>query len=60
MYPQAGCNPKDYLELAFDRFFLQPMDGQNHDKNIAAAYEYCEQNPPWELSIQKQKLVGIR
>lgn len=60
VYPQANCDPAHFLELQFDRFFLQPMDGPQRDQNIAAAFEYCERNPPWELSIQTQKLVGIR
>lgn len=60
VYPQTGCDPKHYLELGFERFFLQPMDGLHREQNITAAFEYCEQNAPWELSIQTQKLVGIR
>lgn len=60
VYPQGQVDPADYLTLDFQRFFLQPMDGPQRDENIAAAFDYCEQHPPWELSIQKQKLVGIR
>lgn len=60
VFPQPGCDPSDYLGLNFDRFFLQPMDGPNRDENIAAAYQYIQANPRWELSLQKQKLVGIR
>lgn len=60
VYPQKNCDPADFLKLEFERFFLQPLDGPEHEANIAAAYDYCEQHSPWELSIQTQKLVGIR
>ena len=60
VYPQKNCDPADFLHLEFDRFFLQPMDGPDREQNIALAYDYCEQHPKWELSIQTQKLVGIR
>lgn len=60
VYPQPGGDPARFLELDFQRFFLQPMDGPEQEKNIASAFEYCQLHPTWELSIQKQKLVGIR
>ncbi len=60
VYPQANCNPADFETLDFERFFLQPKDGSRQKENIAAAHDHCERNPKWELSIQIQKLAGIR
>lgn len=60
VFPQKNCDPETFLKLEFDRFFSQPMDGPQRDENIAAAFEYCEAHPQWELSVQTQKLVGIR
>ncbi len=60
VYPQTGGEPDQYASLDFDRFFLQPMDGPELQRNMALAVEYCMQHPQWELSVQTHKLVGIR
>ena len=44
----------------FEHFFLQPMDGPNHRENLDAAARYCLAHPPWRLSLQTHKLIGIR
>src|SRR5436190_406945 len=33
IYPQTGAPPTDFECLAFDHFFLQPMDGPERDEN---------------------------
>ena len=60
VYPQAGAEPERYAALAFDNFFLQPMDGAARAANTRAASEYCLQHPRWRLSLQTHKLIGIR
>jgi 7-carboxy-7-deazaguanine synthase (Cx14CxxC type) len=60
IYPQAGAEPEKYEALAFDNFFLQPMDSPERDANTAAATEYCLKHPRWRLSLQTHKLIGIR
>jgi 7-carboxy-7-deazaguanine synthase len=60
VYPQPGLSPSDFLELDFDHFFLQPLDGDDSDANLRAALDYCLANPPWRLSLQTHKLLGIR
>lgn len=59
VYPQAGIDPGDLEGLAFDHFWLQPMDGPARDANTAAAIEYCLSHPRWRLSVQTHKLIGI-
>jgi 7-carboxy-7-deazaguanine synthase len=59
VYPQAGGEPERYAALAFEHFFLQPMDGSSRDKNTRAAAEYCLHHPQWRLSLQTHKLIGI-
>jgi 7-carboxy-7-deazaguanine synthase (Cx14CxxC type) len=59
VYPQAGAAPEDFADLAFERFFLQPMDGPDRDKNTALAIEYCLAHPQWRLSLQTHKYTGI-
>lgn len=59
VYPQEGAPPEAYAHLAFDHFFLQPMDGPDLQANLRAALAYCMANPNWRLSVQTHKLLGI-
>jgi 7-carboxy-7-deazaguanine synthase (Cx14CxxC type) len=60
VYPQAGAAPEQYVDLRFERFSLQPMDGPNVDENTAQAIAYCLADPQWRLSVQTHKRIGIR
>lgn len=60
VYPQKDLSPHDLGALAFDHFFLQPMDGPEQAANTAAAIAYCLEHPRWRLSVQTHKVVGIR
>jgi 7-carboxy-7-deazaguanine synthase (Cx14CxxC type) len=59
VYPQAGLDPADLLALEFEHRFLQPMDGADRARNTRAAIDYCKANPPWRLSVQTHKVLGI-
>ena len=59
VYPQAGAEPEPFEGLAFEHFFLQPMDGPERERNTAAALRYCLTHPRWRLSLQTHKLLGI-
>ena len=59
VYPQAGGEPERYAALAFEHFFLQPMDGPAREQNTRAAAQYCLSHPQWRLSLQTHKLIGI-
>ena len=59
VFPQDGADPADYAALAFDAFFLQPMDGPEQAANLAATVAYCMAHPRWRLSLQTHKLAGI-
>ena len=60
VYPQVDAEPERYEALAFDHFFLQPMDGPELADNTRAAVRYCQQHPRWRLSLQTHKILGIR
>jgi 7-carboxy-7-deazaguanine synthase len=60
VYPQAGADPAQYEGLAFDHFFLSPMDSPERDANTQAAIAYCLEHPQWRLSLQTHKLIGVR
>ena len=59
VYPQDGMPPENFAGLDFRHFFLQPMDGAAREANTAAAAAYCIDNPPWRLSLQTHKLIGL-
>jgi 7-carboxy-7-deazaguanine synthase len=60
VYPQQGLDPDDVVDLNFDHFWLQPMDGPARSENTRAAIEYCLRHPKWRLSLQTHKIIGIR
>ncbi len=59
VYPQKDLDLNQFLEMDFKYFSLQPMDGDNLDRNIAETLEYCRNNPKWNLSLQIHKLINI-
>ena len=59
VYPQEEAPPEHFTELAFDHFFLQPMDGPVREEHTRAAVDYCKAHPRWRLSLQTHKLLGI-
>jgi 7-carboxy-7-deazaguanine synthase (Cx14CxxC type) len=60
IYPQAGAEPQQYEHLDFAHFFLQPMDGPQCERNTQMAVRYCLEHPRWRLSLQTQKVLGIK
>jgi 7-carboxy-7-deazaguanine synthase len=59
VFPQTGAEPEKFLNLRFDNFFLQPMDGPDRAATLKAAIAYCLANPTWRLSLQTHKIMGI-
>jgi 7-carboxy-7-deazaguanine synthase len=59
VFPQAGAPPESFAHLDFLRFYLQPMDGPERDRNTQLALRYCLDHPQWRLSLQTHKLLGI-
>ena len=52
-----------YKSLKATRRYLQPCDVQDEKKNKEiqeSAVMYCLQNPEWNLSLQTQKILGVR
>jgi 7-carboxy-7-deazaguanine synthase len=59
VFPQAGASPERFERLAFQHFFLQPMDGADREANTRLAVAYCLEHPQWRLSLQTHKFIGI-
>jgi len=61
VYPQdePEAQPANFENLAFDHFYLQPLDGPDLAENTRRAIEYCLAHPRWHLSMQTHKALGI-
>jgi 7-carboxy-7-deazaguanine synthase len=59
VFPQQGIDPQELETLAFEHFFLQPMDGPEREANTQATAAYCLAHPRWRLSLQTHKLIGL-
>ncbi len=59
VYPQPLAPPERFERLAFEHFFLQPMDGPARETNTQAAIAYCLAHPQWRLGLQTHKLTGL-
>lgn len=57
-FPQQ-VTPESVAELAFEHFFLQPIDGPERAAATEAAIEYCRRHPRWRLSVQTHKFAGF-
>ncbi len=60
IFPQPGAEPERFVQLDFAHFFLQPMDGPAREGNTKLAVRYCLEHPRWRLSLQTQKVLGIK
>lgn len=59
VFPQDNLSPEIFAGLAFEHFWLQPMDGPRRAENTALAVAYCLDHPHWRVSLQTHKLIGI-
>lgn len=59
VYPQQLALPEQFINMQFEHFYLQPLDGQHADRSLRDCVEYCLQNPQWKLSLQTHKIIGI-
>ena len=61
VYPQVetGAQPENFVGLAFEHFFLQPLHDENLESHTRQSIEYCLAHPQWNLSLQSHKIIGI-
>ncbi|MBA5687328.1 7-carboxy-7-deazaguanine synthase [Rugamonas apoptosis] len=57
--PQTDQDLAAYEGLAFEHFFVQPMDGPLAEFNTKLAIDTCKRRPKWKLSLQTHKLLQI-
>jgi 7-carboxy-7-deazaguanine synthase (Cx14CxxC type) len=65
LVPQEGLDPRDFADLDFRRFSVQPMDDPGLDPegrahNTEWAIQFCLAHPQWQLSLQTHKITGVR
>lgn len=59
VWPQPGLDWQAMVHWRFDHFLVQPMDGAGREQAIAAAVDFAMVNPPWRLSLQNHKALGL-
>jgi 7-carboxy-7-deazaguanine synthase (Cx14CxxC type) len=59
VWPQPGIDPAQLLEWDFRHFIVQPMDGPEREKALAAAIRLVMDDPRWRLGVQTHKLIGL-
>lgn len=59
IYPQRGAEPEQFAGMAFDNFYLQPLDSPERTANARATVNYCLAHPQWRISLQTHKILGI-
>ena len=59
VFPQTGAEPERFADLAFDNFYIQPMDSPLQKIHTQMALQFCLQNPQWKLSLQTHKILDI-
>jgi 7-carboxy-7-deazaguanine synthase (Cx14CxxC type) len=61
VFPQAeaAAQPENFEHMSFAHYFLQPLDDRRKAANTRAATDYCLRHPPWKLSLQTHKIIGI-
>ncbi len=71
VFPQPDVNPKNFIDLNFEHFYLQPLDtagsrgpgnvnGRSASTILKSCTDYCLRHPQWKLSLQTHKILGIR
>lgn len=59
VFPQLENTPERYDNLAFDHYYLQPLDDEYQKQNINLCVKYAMKHPKWKLSLQTHKFIGI-
>ena len=57
--PEPEARPDNFVDLEFEHFYLQPLDGPELAANTRSAVDYCLAHPRWRLSLQTHKILGI-
>ena len=62
VYPQveAEMHPSNFDQFQADYRYLQPLYNDDVLIHREAVVQFCLQNPKWRLSIQMQKVLGVR
>jgi len=61
VYPQREreAQPERFESMAFEHFFVQPLDDDNLEDNVRRSIAFCLERPQWMLSLQIHKIIGI-
>ena len=58
--PEVEMHPSNFEQFQADHWYLQPLYNDDVLTHREAVVQFCLQNPKWRLSIQMQKVLGVR
>jgi 7-carboxy-7-deazaguanine synthase len=59
VWPQAGIEPAELEQWAFEHFLVQPMDCLDREAAVEAAVRLAMERPKWRLTLQAHKVIGL-
>lgn len=59
VYPQKENNPKNFEDLDFLHFYIQPLEDEQWAENTRVSVAFVKNNPRWKLSAQTHKYLNI-
>ncbi len=59
VFPQEGIDPRQYENMNFTHFWIQPMYNADYKQNLKASIDYCISHPNWRLSLQTHRFTGM-
>ena len=58
--PETEMHPSKFEQFQADYWYLQPLYNDQVLTHREAVVQFCLENPKWRLSIQMQKVLGVR
>lgn len=58
--PEPKLHPDQFADFDAQYWYLQPLFNENIQENRSQTVAYCLHHPQWRLSLQMQKVLGVR
>ncbi len=58
--PEPDLHPDQFADFDAQYWYLQPLFSEHIQENRDKTVAYCLKHPQWRLSLQMQKVLGVR
>ncbi len=59
VWPSESIDPDLWIKRDFRYFWLQPLYGNEYEKNLEKCIRRCIEDPRWRLGLQTHRFTGI-